>query len=82
MNRRYTSLLGWYGVLAILGAYALLNFRVLDADSLTYQLLNLTGSLGFIVETWTRRDYQPMVLNLAWALIALIVLFSTVFSLT
>lgn len=63
--------LGWYGVVAILGAYALLSFGMLSADDPVYQLLNLSGAVAIIADAWVDRNYQPVVLNLIWFLIAL-----------
>ena len=68
MNRQIVQSLGWYGVMAILLAYGLLNFHVLGADSLWYHVLNLTGAVAIALEAWTKRDRQPMVLNIIWAL--------------
>jgi hypothetical protein len=71
-NRKTASISGWYGVLAILLAYALLSFGAWTSRSLGYQLLNLTGAAAFIVETFSKKDYQPMILNIIWLLIAAI----------
>lgn len=65
---------GWYGVAAILLAYALASSLILPADSLWYQFLNLSGALGLIIETGSRKDYQPFWLNVVWASIAFIAL--------
>ena len=62
---------GWYGVIAILVAYALLNFGIFDIHSLLYQILNITGALGITYDALKDKDYQPVVLNIIWALIAL-----------
>ncbi len=63
---------GWYGVLAILTAYALLNFNILTVHNLIYQLLNITGALALMTEAYSKKDYQPVALNIVWAIIALI----------
>lgn len=62
---------GWYGVIAILVAYTLLNFELTDSHSLLYQILNITGALGIAYDALKDKDYQPVVLNIIWALIAL-----------
>lgn len=72
MKIKAASLLGWYGVFAILGAYGLVNFNMVDVDSYVYQLLNLTGALGIVTVAAVKKDVQPMVLNTIWALIALV----------
>lgn len=71
MKAKGVSYLGWYGVLAILAAYALLSFNVIAPDSYMYQLLNLTGALGIVTETAYKKDSQPAVLNAVWAMVAL-----------
>ncbi len=63
-------MIGWYGVLAILGAYMLVSFRLIDSDSLVYQVLNLTGAVAIIYETARKRDVQPLVLNIVWSVVA------------
>ncbi|MCX6717439.1 MAG: hypothetical protein NTU76_02070 [Candidatus Taylorbacteria bacterium] len=40
-----TETLGWYGVVAVVLAYALLSFKILNSDSLLFQGLNLTGAI-------------------------------------
>ena len=68
---------GWYGTFAILGAYALVSFSYVSASSILYQLLNLTGALGIVVVSLRRKVYQPAVLNIFWALIALLAIAGT-----
>lgn len=74
MKHKAENYIGWYGVLAILLAYLLLSLDVIAAHSLAYQLLNLTGAVGIIVEALSKKDMQPAVLNAVWACIAVIVL--------
>jgi hypothetical protein len=66
------NILGWYGVLAILAAYILLTFHVIGSGSSWYQALNLTGALGLIVEAFSKKDFQPVALNIVWAIVAVI----------
>ena len=72
---RAVDLLGWYGTLAILSAYALSNFDLLEKGAL-YQLLNLTGALGVGLVCWYRRTWQAFWLEAVWGLIALVALVS------
>jgi nucleoside diphosphate kinase len=71
LMKNLKNILAWYGVSAILLAYMLLSFKVLSADSLLYQLLNLSGSIGIIVQAAAKKDTQPVVLNIIWSLVAL-----------
>jgi len=75
----WIEIVGWYGTVAIVGAYALLSFDVIDSDSAIYQLLNLTGSLGIVAISWAKRATQPAVLNIIWAAIALVALVGIAF---
>lgn len=70
MKKTVVSILGWYGVVAIIGAYTLVSFDVIGTHSYTYQLLNLSGALGIIVEASAKKDTQPVVLNIVWAVVA------------
>lgn len=72
MQQRIIQSLGWYGVVAILLAYALTTFHLLVPENSWYQLLNLTGAAAIAYEAWSKRDRQPMVLNIVWALVAVI----------
>ncbi len=66
------SLFGWYGLIAIVLAYTLVSLSILEATDLTYQILNGTGAIGIVLQTYTKRDYQPMILNIIWTIIALV----------
>jgi hypothetical protein len=67
-----TQLFGWYGMIAIVLAYALNSFGVLNSSDLLYQLLNGTGALGIVIVSFEKKAYQPGILNLIWTGIALI----------
>ncbi len=69
------DIVGWYGVFAIVVAYVLVSFQIIGVESFWYQLLNLTGSLGIISIAYKHKDYQPLLLNLIWAAVALFLLF-------
>jgi hypothetical protein len=70
MDKHLISVVGWYGVAAIVGAYILVSLGAVPAKGLTYQILNLTGAIGIVIEAAAKKDRQPMVLNAVWALIA------------
>ena len=75
MKNWYDALIGWYGTVTIVLAYFLVSFNVLNSSSLAYQLLNLTGSLGIVYITFKDKSKQAMVLNIIWAIIALVAIF-------
>jgi len=68
----WTEVVGWYGVLAILAAYTLLNLGKLESQTTSYQILNLTGSLALIINCFIKKDTEPLFLNVVWCIVALI----------
>ncbi len=72
MKNKVTEILGWYGVIAIILAYALLSLEIFTSNSLWYQGLNLTGAIGIIIDALDDKNTQPAVLNIVWAVIALV----------
>lgn len=65
---------GWYGTLAIVGAYALSSFGALAAGDAAYQWLNLTGGLGVAWVCWRKRTWQAFWLEAVWVAIAAVAL--------
>lgn len=63
---------GWYGTVAILLAYALVSFSVLAPTDIWYQVLNGTGAIGIVAVSLYKKAYQPGVLNIIWAIIAVV----------
>ncbi len=68
---KLTELAGWYGVIAILVAYALLSFDVLDSHHLANHVINLTGGAGILIDAYADKNYQPVVLNVIWIAVAI-----------
>jgi hypothetical protein len=64
---------GWYGMIAILGAYALSSFDVIGRGPL-YHALNLTGAVGVGWICWRKRTWQPFWLEAIWGAVALVAL--------
>lgn len=79
MKEKITEIIGWYGVIAVVSAYALLSLNILNNNSLLFQGLNLTGAIGIIIDAIQDKNTQPAVLNVIWAIIALIAIFNIVF---
>ncbi len=77
--RLLAQVLGWYGVLALLGAYVLVSFGVLPAGSAAFQILNVSGALGIVAVSTTKGDLQPALLNLIWAGIGLFALLRLIY---
>ncbi len=72
MKDKLVEGLGWYGVVAIVGAYALVSFSAIRSDQLIYQILNLTGAVGIVIDATYAKNYQPAVLNIIWFVVAFI----------
>lgn len=61
---------GWYGTIAILGAYTLSSYEVLPAASPVLAALNLTGGLGVAWVCWRKRTWQAFWLEAIWSVVA------------
>jgi len=66
------EVVGWGGAVLILLAYLLLSAGKLTGQSLTYQLMNVVGAAGFIVNGWWHRAIPSATLNVIWLLIGAI----------
>ncbi len=64
------DLLGWIGAAALLVAYALVSRGRFVGHSVPYQVLNVVGSLGLIVNTAYYRAYPSTFVNVVWIAIA------------
>ncbi len=70
MDGLLLNLLGWAGAFLLLLAYALVSFRKLEADSETYQWLNITASILLLINTIYYGAYPSSFVNAAWTVIA------------
>ncbi len=68
----YTEIAGWYGAIALIVAYFLVSFGLVQAEGIVYQLLNLSGGLGLIIVAAAKNVPQSVVLNIFWAMIGII----------
>ena len=71
----FIEIAGWLGSFTILLAYGLLSAHKISANSSTYQLLNIIGSVFLILNTLYHRAIPPATLNLFWLGIGLFSLF-------
>jgi len=79
MRKKLIEIVGWYGTVAIVGAYALNSFSIVKTQDFWYQLLNLTGAIGIVVISFYKKGYQPGVLNIIWTIIALVAIIKILF---
>lgn len=70
MKNKITEILGWYGVVAIVAAYIMAIFSLIKPTDFWYLILNGTGAMGIVIDALNDKNYQPVVLNLIWAVIA------------
>lgn len=77
--KKFLEIFGWYGAVAIISAYALVSFSIIQSNSVLYQLLNLTGAVGIIAVSLAKKAYQPAALNIIWTIIAAIALIKLLF---
>lgn len=66
------NILSWIGIGLILVAYVLNVFGIVESRSVMYLSFNIIGSIFIIFHAFHRRDYQPAVLNIVWAAVAII----------
>lgn len=74
------EILGWFGVLFVLGGYFLLATGVIEGSAWQYHVLMLFGSTFLGVISWRKKTYQPAVLNAFFVLFATIALFRLAFN--
>lgn len=65
------EIVGWLGTLAILLAYLLVTTKKISADDRNYQILNLAGAIGIIINSYVHGAIPSVGLNVVWLLIAL-----------
>ena len=63
---------GWLAALLILLAYVLISAGRIEARSLTYQLLNIFGATGFIINSGWNGAIPSAALNVIWLGIGLV----------
>ena len=70
--------LGWAGAFLLLLAYALVSFKRLAADSLSYQGMNVAASILLAVNTLYHRAYPSSFVNIVWTFIAVFAILTVV----
>jgi hypothetical protein len=70
-----SDIVGWIGAACLVGAYALVSTKMLEGDSMAYQLLNLLGGVLVIVNSLHYGAYPSVGVNVVWIGIALFAIF-------
>lgn len=60
------DVIGWLGMIAILAAYALISQRRVDARSYAYQLPNICGAIGLVINCFWSGAMPAAALNVVW----------------
>ncbi len=72
MKRKSSNeIIDWCGVVLVVVAYALMSFNIFSSHSILYQSLNILGATAIAFSSFRKKDYEPCVLNVIWAVIAL-----------
>ena len=64
--RTFVSIAGWAAAALILGAYSLLSFGKIQARSRLYQVMNIIGAAGFIINCAYNSAWPSVALNVVW----------------
>ncbi|WP_343518381.1 hypothetical protein [Sphingomonas sp.] len=70
----WVDIVGWAGAVLVLAAYGLVSTKRLDGDSVIYQLLNVAGAAGMLVNTYVRGALPSAALNVIWIGVGIYVL--------
>jgi hypothetical protein len=73
-NHLWFDAVGWLGATSLLVAYAMVSSRRLEGHSVSFQTLNVGGSLLLAANTIFYGAYPSTFVNLIWAGIAVIVI--------
>lgn len=66
--------IGWLGVILCTLGYLLLSMKVITAESLSFQLLNIVGGLFLVATAVETRDLPNAAANLLWMFIGVFAL--------
>jgi hypothetical protein len=62
----FVAIAGWAAAALILGAYGLLSFGKIQARSPIYQMMNIIGAAGFIINCTYNGAWPSVALNVVW----------------
>ncbi len=63
------EIIGWIGTAAILIAYLLNSTKKLSVDDKKYQILNIIGAVGIIINSGVHHAIPSVGLNIIWLII-------------
>jgi hypothetical protein len=62
----FIEIIGWIGAVLVLLAYGLLSAHKLNSRSVTYQVLNIGGSIGLVINTGWNGAIPSAAVNIIW----------------
>ncbi|MBY0407028.1 MAG: hypothetical protein K2Q01_05000 [Rickettsiales bacterium] len=65
------EIIGWLGAAAVLGAYGLLSFKKIQAESYAYQNLNIAAGLLLTIYSIAKSAFASLFVNFIWMLIGI-----------
>lgn len=68
------DVVGWCAALMLLLAYGMVSTRKVTGESTLYQVLNLAGGAGLILNSGYHGAYPSVVVNVIWIGIAIVTL--------
>jgi hypothetical protein len=74
MTELLVEIVGWIGAGLILLGYALVSAGRIEARSVSFQLMNLLGAAGFVVNSGFHGAWPSTILNVIWIGIAAVTL--------
>ena len=72
------NILGWVGSVEVVAAYGLNSYQKIKSDSLTFQVLNLTGAIFLIINSIYKEAYPFTFINTVWSVIAMVAIIGIV----
>lgn len=72
------DVIGWLGAALLLFGYAMVSASRMPGDGVRYQLVNLVGSMGLMLNSACNAAWPSAGLNLVWALIGSTALYKLV----
>jgi hypothetical protein len=60
------EVIGWLGAVLVLSAYGLLSAHRLSSRSVAYQVLNIAGSVGLVINTGWNGAIPSAAVNVIW----------------
>lgn len=65
------EIIGWCGTIVIIIAYFLISQKIIE-NGVLYNILNFVGGVSLVIICVLKKAYQPVILNIIWATIALL----------